>query len=130
MKIAWHRLLHLPLLVAAACTGGDMGEEMICAEGDDKCDKADSTAATTVCDSKFVDMSGRTRAVKPGSLNDAVANFVFKAGTGCPTTFEKLIEKLNQTDKKDCGDKNGLVTRLVSERSQTRGVADSYRAVT
>ena len=125
------RRTFIPLvsLVLAACTAAPDADDEMCAEGDDKCDKGDSAAASTACDSSFVDMSGRSAKVKPGSLNDAVSKFIFKAGKDCPTNLVDIAKKFKDQDKKGC-DAGGLVTRLVSERSQIRGVADTYRAVT
>ncbi len=118
----------LPALGAMGCTAAPDDGDTDCTG--DKCDDADEIQ-TTLCDSKFVDMSGRAKKVKPGQLNDAFAKAIFKAGEGCPMSYEDVLEKLRETDKAGCdsGAGAGLVTRLVSERSQTLGTPDSYRAV-
>jgi hypothetical protein len=124
------RLLALFLAGAAtaACApaADDTGADCV----GDKCDDGDGTAPTTACDGQFVDMSGRAGRVQPGSLGDPIANAIFKTGEGCPVGFEEVMNKLKQTDKQGCeGDAAGLMTRVVSERSQTLGKPDSYRAV-
>ena len=62
-------------------------------------------------------------------LNDPIAKKVFATGT-CPKTFEEVMGKLRETDAKSCkGERAGIKTRLISERSQQLGVPDAYRAV-
>jgi len=62
-------------------------------------------------------------------LNDPIAKLVF-AGGSCPKTFEQVMTKLRETDKKSCkNERDGIKTRLISERSQGTGVPDAYRAV-
>jgi hypothetical protein len=124
------RLVMIALAALLGCAPGEDPADPMCSG--EKCDDIDTPAATTACDAKFVDLSGRSTKVKPGSLNDPIARTVFKTGDTCPLSFPEVIAKMRETDKKGCeaGAGAGMKTRLVSERSQVLGKPDSYRAVT
>jgi hypothetical protein len=101
-----------------------------CSDG--KCDDIpDSEVPASPCDGTMVDHSGAGNKKVAGRLNDPVAKLVFREGDSCPTTFQDIMAKLRETDTEGCeGEKDGIVTRLVSETAQAAGEPTGYRAVT
>ncbi len=68
-------------------------------------------------------------------LDDPIAKLVLRAPGVCPTSFEEIQNTLRKTDAIGCPDDPaappaGVVTALVSDRSQLLGKADNYRSVT
>ncbi len=106
---------------SAGCQQSDGGQT-----GDDQ----NVTSACTVFSEREHRMLTGAELAK---LNDPVAKRILQ-GTGCPTNYAEISQKLTKTDGAgDCDDptraSTNVNTRFVSERAQELLVTDSYRAV-
>jgi hypothetical protein len=64
-------------------------------------------------------------------LDDPLARLILKRPGPCPSTYAELIDKFRLEDRVRCygGDRAGMVARVVSERAQLLGQADSARVM-
>ncbi len=126
-------LASLPLALLLSCSSDAPKETQDSCRGGrcDELDKPDSEVDPSPCDGIMIDESGRGNQRIAGRLNDPLANFAFKSGDDCPTTFKDIMAKLRINDKEGCADeKSGITTRVVSETAQAADAPTSYRLVT
>jgi hypothetical protein len=116
-------------LVFAGCSDG-AAQHADCDDG--KCDDVPASP----CDGKLRDLSGAGNARVAGTLNDAFAKHVLRAGDSCPVTFAEMMEKLSRADlgtapSASCiGERHAVRTNVISETAQLLGKPTSYRVVT
>lgn len=134
-------LAALPALLSASllgCGAGEMPGDSQCAGG--KCDDPrqgvdDSDIEPFACDGVFVNRSSRRNPDGSdierfvGRLKDPLTELVYRDGD-CPLTLEGIMAKLKEAES-DCGELDGIATRIVSEEGQILPAElASYRAVT
>lgn len=130
-RFSWLSLLLAGVVSSAAivaCSSED--DAPASAETGDEDDLKNGKACSVI------DVSGQ--GITPATIlknNDPVAQLIFKGPGTCPKSFAEVQARLRKTDIGNCADTKpeegpaGVQTRLVSERSQVLGAADSYRAV-
>lgn len=129
MNALFHRLtvgLFASSLALSLGCGGSKDEST--AQTDDE-EEARAKGACTISDAGGGSLTSTTILKNA----DPVAALVLKGTGTCPKTFQEVVARLRVTDKNGCADDPaspaGMQVRLISERSQVRGVGDSYRAV-
>lgn len=63
-------------------------------------------------------------------IDDPIAAFLVKRGTGCAADYRELVAQLAEIDPEGCNGDAGLVTRLVSDDARIDPNANNYRTVT
>jgi hypothetical protein len=132
-RFSWLSLLIAGVVSSAAivaCSGEDADPAAPAAETGEEDELKNGKSCSVI------DESGQ--GLKPSAIlkhNDPVAKFILKGPGTCPKSFVEMQARLRKTDVGNCVDTKpedapaNVKTRLVSERSQVLGEADSYRAV-